>query len=329
MTKSVSDQVGKGGIADQMIRFNGYPFLEKDDAESGDKGFNEPIAHIMRKDLVVIPSTGLPVSELQRLVQSSSFQGFPVVATEADRTIIGFIPKTELRFALDRARRSYNLSPDAVCTFSDREHAQVGSSGEGVERIDFGPYVDETPLTVSPKMPLEIVLQLFRRMGPRVILVQSAGQLQGLVTIKDVLRHEATEKHREAAEAREMQLRRDSTDGWGEWTPLGLGDTQGPVLEHALESGLNWAQTRGVGVVNDVIARVRAARPGSAGAAVGSRGANGQDDSFTQDYSFAIGDEEEARDEPSPVHEREPSSHTTASQSASARSRQSSTSHQD
>jgi len=46
--------------------------------------------------------------------------------------------------------------------------------------VDFGQYVDEvsaahwaeqeadglqTPLTVSPKMPLEIVMQLFRRMG--------------------------------------------------------------------------------------------------------------------------------------------------------------------
>lgn len=323
VTKSVSDQVGKGGIADQMIRFNGYPFLEKDDAESGDKGFNEPIAHIMRKDLVVIPSTGLPLSELQRLVQSSSFQGFPVVASATDRTIIGFIPKTELRFALDRARRSYSLSPDACCTFSDREAPAGGvSSGGGIDRVDFGQYVDETPLTVSPKMPLEIVLQLFRRMGPRVILVQAEGQLQGLVTIKDVLRHEATEKHREAAEARELRdLRRESTDGWGEWAPLGglggLGESQGPVLEHALESGLNWAQTRGVGVVNDVIARVRNARPGSGGPGLGvgagARAAGpGEDDSFTQDYSFAIGEEEEAR-----------------SPTSAARSRTSSASHQD
>lgn len=31
VTKAVSDQFGKGGIADQMIRFNGFPFLENDD----------------------------------------------------------------------------------------------------------------------------------------------------------------------------------------------------------------------------------------------------------------------------------------------------------
>lgn len=41
VTKAVSEQVGKGGIADQMIRFNGYPFLEKEDAESG-KSLLEP-----------------------------------------------------------------------------------------------------------------------------------------------------------------------------------------------------------------------------------------------------------------------------------------------
>ena len=28
-----------------------------------------------------------------------------------------------------------------------------------------GQYSHQTPLTVSPKMPLEIVMQLFRRMG--------------------------------------------------------------------------------------------------------------------------------------------------------------------
>jgi hypothetical protein len=55
------------------------------------------------------------------------------------------------------------------------------SSGGQSGTVDFGQYVDEvglsmscqraeadnvqTPLTVSPKMPLEIVMQLFRRMG--------------------------------------------------------------------------------------------------------------------------------------------------------------------
>ena len=31
VTKAVSDQFGGGGIADQMIRFNGFPFIENED----------------------------------------------------------------------------------------------------------------------------------------------------------------------------------------------------------------------------------------------------------------------------------------------------------
>ncbi len=42
VTKAVSDQFGGGGISDRMIRFNGYPFLEKEDKEDGDHAFIEP-----------------------------------------------------------------------------------------------------------------------------------------------------------------------------------------------------------------------------------------------------------------------------------------------
>jgi chloride channel 3/4/5 len=67
----------------------------------------------------------------------------------------------------------------------------------------------KTPMTVSPQLPLEIVMQLFKRIGyipscellfssltllhsPRVILVEDHGALTGLVTVKDVLRFIAT-----------------------------------------------------------------------------------------------------------------------------------------
>lgn len=43
VTKAVSDQFGGGGISDHMIKFNGYPFLEKEDKEDPtDHAFIEP-----------------------------------------------------------------------------------------------------------------------------------------------------------------------------------------------------------------------------------------------------------------------------------------------
>jgi chloride channel 3/4/5 len=39
--KAVSDFFGGGGMSDQMILFNGYPFLEKEDKEDDDHAYFE------------------------------------------------------------------------------------------------------------------------------------------------------------------------------------------------------------------------------------------------------------------------------------------------
>ncbi|KAK8845412.1 hypothetical protein IAR55_006125 [Kwoniella newhampshirensis] len=312
VTKAVSDQFGGGGIADQMIRFNGYPFLEKEDKEDAtDHAFIEPIANVMKKDIIMMEATGVPLQHIAEIVQSTNFQGFPVVKSDEDHTIIGFVRKNELRYALEKARRTRSLAPNAICTFqaiaplpglSNGEAGGSTSGGESsgflqrpdivfpglkrkgsssrgmspsmrresgveVEEVDFGQYVDETPLTVSPKMPLEIVMQLFRRMGPRVILVSNQGQLVGLVTIKDVLRHEVSEQHRHArstsAPSHSAPLSsshlstggagsggagggghaRVDSNGWEtSWTAVE--EEQGSQgLEIALEEGLTWARS--------------------------------------------------------------------------------------
>lgn len=106
--------------------------------------------------------------------------------------------------------------PDMPCSFSAEmeDHDEVEFSGiatgAGVgmdedismelmettathEVLKLWPWVNQTPLTVSPQLPLEIVMQLFKRMGPRVILVEDHGVLCGLVTVKDVLKYTLTE----------------------------------------------------------------------------------------------------------------------------------------
>lgn len=112
-----------------------------------------------------MPSTGIPLQQVSELVQSTDFQGFPVVKSPTDRTIIGFVRKNELRYALDRARRTRQLSNDAVCTFqaisedSAQSHGLSGAepdivlpAGEGRAResrtVDFGQYIDEVSFDV-------------------------------------------------------------------------------------------------------------------------------------------------------------------------------------
>jgi len=61
---------------------------------------------------------------------------------------------------------------------------------EAVSSLDFGHYIDSTPLSVHPHLPLETVMEMFKKLGPRVILVELRGKVCGLVTVKDVLKYQ-------------------------------------------------------------------------------------------------------------------------------------------
>jgi len=216
VTKAVGDFLGTNGIADEMIRFNGYPFLEKDD-----EAYNVPVSRVMRRELYTLTASGLCVRDIEELLARTDVKGFPVVSADPNRTLIGFIERSELRYVLDKARKLQDISQDTPCTFaSDAEdHSQVEfdvdfpgiATGPAVgidedismeiiettstpEVLKFWPWVNQTPLTVSPQLPLEIVMQLFKRMGPRVIIVEDRGSLVGLVTVKDVLKFTLTER---------------------------------------------------------------------------------------------------------------------------------------
>jgi len=132
-------------------------------------------------------------------------KGFPIVSSEEKRSIVGYIGRTELRYVIDRARKNRNIQDDVRCLFAPREpevhERHVSSFGieeEGAataffdsawsDGLRFWPWVNPIPMTTSSELPLEIVMQMFKRLGPRVILVEKQGILLGLVTIKDVLK---------------------------------------------------------------------------------------------------------------------------------------------
>ncbi|GAW00905.1 Cl-channel protein [Lentinula edodes] len=251
VTKAVGDFLGTNGIADEMIKFNGFPFLEKED-----HAYGVDVSVVMRTDLYTVPEKGLRVKDVESLISSTDVKGFPVVSgttsgsasslssswseavagTEEDGnldggkpTLLGYIGKTELKFVLEKFRKTAgHLDPEIPCLFgpplpppppsapvsasrptrlaSNRVDELVQGIEEeeipetmferpdGSEGMEIWPWVNQTPMTVSPQLPLEIVMQLFKRMGPRVILVEDHGSLVGLVTVKDVLRFIAMEK---------------------------------------------------------------------------------------------------------------------------------------
>ena len=81
--------------------------------------------------------------------------------------------------------------------------------GMASSSVDFSRFIDSTPVTVHPRLPLETVMELFRKIGPRVILIEYHGKLAGLVTVKDCLKYqfkvEASENPRDDSRLIESQ----------------------------------------------------------------------------------------------------------------------------
>ncbi|CAL3962820.1 unnamed protein product [Diplocarpon coronariae] len=218
-TKAVSELFGKGGVADRMIYFNGFPFLDNKE----DHTFGVPVSQVMTSDVTALPSTGSSMKNLEKLLREDKYQGFPIVEDRESRILIGYIGRTELRYAIDRVKKERSISPTARCDFnvpvSQETHSPVTSAGPppttfeamACSSVDFSRFIDPTPVTVHPRLPLETVMELFRKIGPRVILIEYHGKLTGLVTVKDCLKYqfkvEASENPREDRRLAESQER--------------------------------------------------------------------------------------------------------------------------
>lgn len=215
VTKVVSELFGKGGIADRMIWFNGFPFLDKKE----DHTFGVPVSQVMTSEVIALPTTGLSMKNIEHMLKEDKYQGFPIVEDASSKFLVGYIGRTELRYAIDRVKRDRSISPSAKCFFSPSatlnpitppaSAASITFEGMASSSVDFSRFIDATPVTVHPRLPLETVMELFRKIGPRVILIEYHGKLTGLVTIKDCLKYqfkaEASENPRDDRNVVESQ----------------------------------------------------------------------------------------------------------------------------
>ncbi|KAI5242933.1 CLC voltage-gated chloride channel [Aureobasidium subglaciale] len=232
VTKAVSDRFGKGGIADRMIWFNGMPFLDNKE----DHAFGVPVSTAMTSELKALPISGLEVRDIEKLLDDNKFSGYPIVEDATSMMLVGYAGRTELRYALDRARRDQMATPRTKCFFTPvagqvpitpstpnpAVHFDYLSASSNQSSVDLSKFIDATPITVHPRLPLETVMELFKKLGPRVILVEYRGRLTGLITVKDCLKYqfqaEAHENPKDDSALREAQDRLwqviKKTAGW-------------------------------------------------------------------------------------------------------------------
>lgn len=216
VTKVVGDRLTSAGIADRMIWFNGFPFLDNKEEHS----FGVPTSQVMTSAVTVLPASGMAIKDLRKLMDDTKYSGFPIVEDMQDKTLIGYVGRTELEFAMERARKGGMISPETRCAFVAEMSEEPQTPGitepainfdnMGLATVDFSAVVDQCPITVHPRLPLETALELFKKMGPRVILVEHHGRFEGLVTVKDCLKYQFKTEHIE--HAAQQQSEPPSTD---------------------------------------------------------------------------------------------------------------------
>ncbi|ORE11226.1 hypothetical protein BCV72DRAFT_220089 [Rhizopus microsporus var. microsporus] len=197
ITRAVNDWFQSGGIADRYIRLNGYPILDSDD-----QVFGVPVSHVMQTNLTVMTASSMTFMEIERILETTNYQGFPVVEDLKSMALIGYIGRSELQYLIEKSKVNKKAHDETLCRFtpdaSDEPEilTNIGLSDEGQhdlrgssDALDFGPYMDQTPITVHPRLYLETVMDMFKQLGPRVVLLEERGKLKGLVTVKDVLKY--------------------------------------------------------------------------------------------------------------------------------------------
>ena len=190
IAKSINDKWGKGGIADQMILFNGLPLIDsKEDYTFGTtvESAMSPVVTAFSTDA----DDALTIGQLKKTLRKTSYRGFPVIYSGSNPKIYGYVSRYELEHIL---LRHVNVNDYAICNFSKEKDGST-------DKVAFSSVVNRSPLTVSINASLESVLDMFVKLGPRYILVELESTLVGIITRKDVLRYEYSRHPQEAKES--------------------------------------------------------------------------------------------------------------------------------
>ncbi|XP_077445694.1 H(+)/Cl(-) exchange transporter 5-like isoform X1 [Stigmatopora argus] len=189
-SKWVADAFGREGIYEAHIRLNGYPFLEaKEEFEHSSLAQDVMRPRRSEPALAVLTQDGMTVGEVEALVEGTHFSGFPVVVSHQSQRLVGFVLRRDLLISIDNARqRQEGVVSVSQVLFTQHAPARAPEAPPPVRLRNI---LDLSPFTVTDHTPMDITVDIFRKLGLRQCLVTHNGRLLGIITKKDVLKHMA------------------------------------------------------------------------------------------------------------------------------------------
>lgn len=131
---------------------------------------------------------------------------------ESSNELVGYISRADLHMAIEQAFLSSNeASSWDVCSF--RAAIVQRSYSREVRQemiIDMSHYVDSNPIVVSPDTPLDILLDMFRALGLRMVIVcdSASNRVLGIIKKKDISKFIGSSKQAEKLLKRKNQAQK-------------------------------------------------------------------------------------------------------------------------
>ena len=141
----------------------------------------------MTLNLECICMHGHSVDSLIDLLQSNSFNGFPVVTSTNEMLVVGYISRVDLCNALEVALSNtvVKVYGSTMCYFAMVEMRFPKNN----TYVDLSGVVDQTPVLLVESTPFERICRAFTSLGIKYCLVIRQGRLVGLLTRKTLYKY--------------------------------------------------------------------------------------------------------------------------------------------
>jgi chloride channel 3/4/5 len=182
VSKLVGDALVREGIYDAHIQLNNYPYLDvKSEFNDQTTAFDVLENKQEKTELIILPRDSLTLGELITIVGTWKYNGYPVVVSKDQTSIIGFVLRRDLQLVLQQQKlTNIQSNADTPISFSRIIHQ---SNSIHLYRL-----LNRSPTTITLDTPTTTIIDMCRKLGAQTILITNdKGHLTGILTKKDII----------------------------------------------------------------------------------------------------------------------------------------------
>ncbi|KAI0306096.1 Cl-channel protein [Multifurca ochricompacta] len=170
ISKWVADALGPDGIYASWIALRRYPWLAPFEFRDNGEIAADAMTHV--SNLVVLNEVS-SLGELKRVLNTWEYHGFPVVR---NGTLLGYVAREKLKSFLE---------PLLDGSGGETRIGHFSGAQDG-ETADLSPLLEDA-MQLRKEVPLELVVNMFRKLNLRHIMFSQAGALTGMITKTDIV----------------------------------------------------------------------------------------------------------------------------------------------